>query len=84
MSLMLQTLRYEAFTYYQGKQEFVTPASTDSDLFPYLLVNIGSGVSIVKASRPPLCSAGQKHCCSEQLVAATINISMKETDGKNE
>jgi len=46
-NFLLKTLRFEAFTYIDGKQDFVE-SSLDNQLFPYLLVNIGSGVSIVK------------------------------------
>mmetsp|Transcript_3468 Transcript_3468/g.8203 ORF Transcript_3468/g.8203 Transcript_3468/m.8203 type:complete len:911 (+) Transcript_3468:246-2978(+) len=47
-NFLLKTLRYEAFTFSDGKQEFVAQAQSDDELYPYLLVNIGSGVSIVK------------------------------------
>lgn len=46
-NFLLKTIRYEAFTFEQGKQHFVS-ALEDEQLYPYLLVNIGSGVSIVK------------------------------------
>ncbi|GMH01604.1 hypothetical protein Nepgr_003443 [Nepenthes gracilis] len=37
---------HDAFTYMDGQKEFVQ--INPNDLFPYLLVNIGSGVSIIK------------------------------------
>lgn len=41
-----QAIRHEAFTHMEGQKEFVQ--IDHNDLFPYLLVNIGSGVSIIK------------------------------------
>ena len=41
-----QAIRHEAFTHMEGHKEFVQ--IDHNDLFPYLLVNIGSGVSIIK------------------------------------
>lgn len=45
-TFLLKAIQDEAFTYSNGKKEFV--AAGEDGLFPYLLVNIGSGVSIVK------------------------------------
>ncbi|XP_011622019.1 pantothenate kinase 2 isoform X2 [Amborella trichopoda] len=45
-NFLLKTIRYEAFTYMKGRKEFVQ--IDQNDLFPYLLVNIGSGVSVIK------------------------------------
>ena len=42
----MQAIRHEAFTHMEGRKEFVQLDS--NDLYPYLLVNIGSGVSIIK------------------------------------
>lgn len=42
----MQAIRHEAFTHMEGQKEFVQIDS--NDLFPYLLVNIGSGVSMIK------------------------------------
>lgn len=36
----------EAFTYINGREEYVQ--IDPNDLYPYLLVNIGSGVSMIK------------------------------------
>lgn len=46
MNLILQTVPREAFTYLDGQKEFVQ--IDHNDLYPYLLVNIGSGVSMIK------------------------------------
>ncbi|KAK9675570.1 hypothetical protein RND81_11G015800 [Saponaria officinalis] len=45
-NFLLKAVPREAFTYVNGQKEFVQIDS--SDLFPYLLVNIGSGVSMIK------------------------------------
>ncbi|KAL1566182.1 Pantothenate kinase 2, mitochondrial [Salvia divinorum] len=45
-NFLLKAIRHEAFTHMEGRKEFVQLDS--NDLFPYLLVNIGSGVSIIK------------------------------------
>lgn len=42
----MQTVPREAFTYLDGQKEFVE--IDHNDLYPYLLVNIGSGVSMIK------------------------------------
>ena len=47
-NFLLQAIRDEAFTYLDGKQTFV-PITPGTELFPYLLCNIGSGVSLIKA-----------------------------------
>lgn len=44
--LFLQAIRHEAFTHMEGEKEFVQ--IDPNDLYPYLLVNVGSGVSIIK------------------------------------
>lgn len=45
-NFLLKAVHQEAFTYMDGKKEF---AQIDqNDLYPYLLVNIGSGVSMIK------------------------------------
>lgn len=46
--IFLQAIRHEAFTHMEGEKEFVQIDS--NDLYPYLLVNVGSGVSIIKVS----------------------------------
>ncbi|KAL5715953.1 pantothenate kinase [Ranunculus cassubicifolius] len=45
-NFLLKVVQNEAFTYIEGKKESVN--IDQNDLFPYLLVNIGSGVSINK------------------------------------
>ncbi|KAA6417475.1 MAG: pantothenate kinase 2, partial [Trebouxia sp. A1-2] len=48
-NFLLKAIRHEAFTYENGALNFVTnTGKSDSDLYPYLLVNIGSGVSLLK------------------------------------
>ena len=54
-NFLLQTIRDEAFTFTEGKKDFVIHNDGlkvgGDELFPYLLVNIGSGVSIIKVDR---------------------------------
>ncbi|KAH7857053.1 hypothetical protein Vadar_008490 [Vaccinium darrowii] len=45
-NFLLKAIRHEAFTHMEGQKEFVQIDT--NDLFPYLLVNIGSGVSMIK------------------------------------
>ncbi|XP_026445125.1 pantothenate kinase 2-like [Papaver somniferum] len=45
-NFLLKAIHHEAFTHMDGQKEFVQ--IDENDLFPYLLVNIGSGVSIIK------------------------------------
>uniref|UniRef100_A0A1J3FVQ9 pantothenate kinase n=1 Tax=Noccaea caerulescens TaxID=107243 RepID=A0A1J3FVQ9_NOCCA len=45
-NFLLKTVPREAFTYLDGQKEFVE--IDHNDLYPYLLVNIGSGVSMIK------------------------------------
>lgn len=45
-NFLLKAVPCEAFTYMEGRKEFVQIDA--NDLFPYLLVNIGSGVSMIK------------------------------------
>ena len=40
--------RDEAFTFSRGQKKFLPHLSEKQNLFPYLLVNIGSGVSILR------------------------------------
>ena len=49
-NFLLQAIRDEAFTFTEGRKNFVAHkfGLHADDLFPYLLVNIGSGVSIIK------------------------------------
>ena len=49
-NFLLKSVQDEAFTYMDGQKEF---AQIDQDnLYPYLLVNIGSGVSMIKVDGP--------------------------------
>ncbi|GKV22897.1 hypothetical protein SLEP1_g32711 [Rubroshorea leprosula] len=45
-NFLLKAVQQEAFTYLHGHKEFVQ--IDHNDLYPYLLVNIGSGVSMIK------------------------------------
>ncbi|XP_048329078.1 pantothenate kinase 2 isoform X1 [Ziziphus jujuba] len=45
-NFLLKAIRHEAFTHMEGQKEFFQ--IDQNDLFPYLLVNIGSGVSMIK------------------------------------
>ncbi|KAG0491449.1 hypothetical protein HPP92_004847 [Vanilla planifolia] len=45
-NFLLKAIRHEAFTHMEGRKEFMQ--IDQHDLFPYLLVNVGSGVSIIK------------------------------------
>ncbi|PKA49311.1 Pantothenate kinase 2 [Apostasia shenzhenica] len=45
-NFLLKAIRHEAFTHREGHKEFVQ--IDQNDLFPYLLVNVGSGVSMIK------------------------------------
>ncbi|KAL3835576.1 hypothetical protein ACJIZ3_010312 [Penstemon smallii] len=45
-NFLLKAVHHEAFTYIDGQKEFVQ--IDHKDLYPYLLVNIGSGVSMIK------------------------------------
>ncbi|KAH7434622.1 hypothetical protein KP509_06G026300 [Ceratopteris richardii] len=46
LNFLLKTIRDEAFTHVDGQKQFVQ--IDPNDMFPYLLVNIGSGVSMIK------------------------------------
>ena len=45
-NFLLRAIRDEAFTHLEGEKQFVQ--IDHNDLYPYLLVNIGSGVSMIK------------------------------------
>ncbi|KAH9564934.1 hypothetical protein CY35_04G050200 [Sphagnum magellanicum] len=45
-NFLLRAIRDEAFTHHEGHKQFVQ--LDQNELFPYLLVNIGSGVSMIK------------------------------------
>ncbi|RKP11423.1 pantothenate kinase, partial [Piptocephalis cylindrospora] len=56
-NFLLQEIPYEAFTYEEpqhaeNKDQSIEYKDTPSSLFPYMLVNIGSGVSILKVTGP--------------------------------
>ncbi|KAJ8773801.1 hypothetical protein K2173_008264 [Erythroxylum novogranatense] len=48
-NFLLKAVHHEAFIYTDGQKEFLK--IDHNDLFPYLLVNIGSGVSMIKVDR---------------------------------
>lgn len=51
-NFLLETIRDEAFTYRNDEKVFISKDDlTRESLFPYLLVNIGSGVSIIKVDK---------------------------------
>lgn len=45
-NFLLKAIRHEAFTHTEGQKKFVQ--IDQNDLYPFLLVNIGSGVSMIK------------------------------------
>ncbi|WIA23193.1 hypothetical protein OEZ86_010083 [Tetradesmus obliquus] len=51
-NFLLRTITHEAFAFEAGQAQFVPCSSVDAELFPYLLVNIGSGVSIIRVDGP--------------------------------
>lgn len=46
LNFLLKAIRDEAFTHMEGQKRFVQ--IDPNDMFPYLLVNVGSGVSMIK------------------------------------
>ncbi|GJP44935.1 hypothetical protein CLOM_g4333 [Closterium sp. NIES-68] len=50
LNFLLRSIRDEAFTHLEGEKQFVEMHA--GNIFPYLLVNIGSGVSILKVDGP--------------------------------
>eukprot|EP00850_Spirogloea_muscicola_P019956 SM000203S06132 [mRNA] locus=s203:2:2632:- [translate_table: standard] len=50
LNFLIRAMRDEAFTHLDGLKQFIQLDSNDP--FPYLLVNIGSGVSILKVDGP--------------------------------
>ncbi|KND02525.1 pantothenate kinase [Spizellomyces punctatus DAOM BR117] len=50
LNFLVRQIPYEVFTYDERRAESMQFESTPSELFPYLLVNIGSGVSILKVT----------------------------------
>ncbi|KAF8056112.1 pantothenate kinase 2 [Scenedesmus sp. PABB004] len=51
-NFLLRTITHEAFAFEAGQAQFVPTSSCEGALFPYLLVNIGSGVSIIRVDGP--------------------------------
>ena len=47
-NFLLSVIQDEGFTFWKGKKDYISIKNDKSDLFPYLLVNIGSGVSFLK------------------------------------
>ena len=47
-NFLLSVIQDEGFTFWKGKKDYISIQNDSSDLFPYLLVNIGSGVSLLK------------------------------------
>lgn len=45
-NFLLKAVNHEAFTYIDGRKDYVQ--INHKDLYPYLLVNVGSGVSMIK------------------------------------
>ena len=61
-NFLLSVIQDEAFTFWKGKKDYISIQNDKSDLFPYLLVNIGSGVSMIKVSGPKNTNIN-KHLC---------------------
>lgn len=58
-NFVLRNIPHEAFVYAKHADSEFRFQTTQPDIFPYLLVNIGSGVSIVKVTRAPPLSVFQ-------------------------
>ncbi|TPX30562.1 pantothenate kinase [Synchytrium microbalum] len=50
LNFMVRQISYEVFTYDERRTEPLNYEDTPRELFPYMLVNIGSGVSILKVT----------------------------------
>lgn len=59
-NFVLRNIPHEAFVYAKHADSEFRFQTTQPDIFPYLLVNIGSGVSIVKVTATP-CSVSFNH-----------------------
>ena len=60
-NFMLHNIPNEIFEFHRDERtQYVFKNSLESDLFPYLLVNIGSGVSILKVGDIFLCDNSTK------------------------
>ena len=61
LTFSLQAIRHEAFTHMEAEKAFVQ--IDPNDLYPYLLVNVGSGVSIIKVFVYFCFFFSSIHCC---------------------
>ena len=50
LNFLLKQVSYEVFTYTEGQPLQFEDVKTPDKMFPYILVNIGSGVSILKVT----------------------------------
>ena len=50
LNFLVRQIQYEVFTYDERRPEPIQYENNSQDLFPYMLVNIGSGVSIIKVT----------------------------------
>lgn len=51
-NFVLRNITHEAFVYVKHADSEFRFQNTHPDIFPYLLINIGSGVSIIKVPLP--------------------------------
>jgi pantothenate kinase len=52
LNFLVRQIAYQVFTYDERRKEPMEFENTSHSLFPYMLVNIGSGVSIIKVTSP--------------------------------
>jgi pantothenate kinase len=50
LNFLVRQIEYEVFTYDERRVDAMQFEETTSEIFPYMLVNIGSGVSIIKVT----------------------------------
>ena len=50
LNFLVRQIDYEVFTYDERRPDPMLYEKTTTEIFPYLLVNIGSGVSIIKVT----------------------------------
>jgi type II pantothenate kinase len=50
LNFLVRQIQYEVFTYDERRPEPMQFENTPQEIFPYMLVNIGSGVSIIKVT----------------------------------
>lgn len=67
-NFVLKNIPHEAFVYVKHADPEFRFQTTHPNIFPYLLVNIGSGVSIVKVSFICICSK----CINVPCIATVI------------